>query len=137
MSSRSIPRYYMGPIGVNAFVALSALLLVARAIGSAENLRSLAGYIDMASEQTQEIGRSALITSPMWLVDARDDRCWLLLLSLIACSAERKERTILFFKSFPGQRHRDGAYRSFAAASLYLPALSLACLRCHADIRPR
>jgi ABC-2 type transport system permease protein len=117
------PALFMGPIGVNAFVALSALLLVARAIGSPENLRSLAGYIDMASEQTQEIGRSALITSPMWLV----------VLVTIAVGyfyfldclfSERKERTILFFKSFP-VNDTETVLSKLCCGVVILPALSL------------
>jgi ABC-2 type transport system permease protein len=117
------PALYMGPLGVNVFVALSALLLVARAIGSAENLRNLAGYIDMASEQTQEMGRSALITSPMWLV----------ILVTIAVGyfyfidclfAERRERTILFFKSFP-VNDTETVLSKICCGVVILPALSL------------
>ncbi|MGD2167892.1 MAG: hypothetical protein PVF63_07265 [Gammaproteobacteria bacterium] len=118
------PALYVGPLGVNLFVAVSALLLVARAIGSVEALRNIAGLIDLADEQALAFGRSALVASPMWLV----------VIVTIAIGyfyfvdclyAERKERTILFFKSFPVTDTATVLSKLFCGIVI-LPALSLA-----------
>ena len=117
------PALYVGPLGVNLFVAVSALLLVARAIGSADNLRSIAGYIDLADERTREIGSSALITSPMWLVIVVTIAIGYFYF-LDCLYAERKDRTILFFKSFPVTDTQTVVSKLFCGIIL-LPALSL------------
>lgn len=118
------PALYVGPLGVNLFVAVSALLLVARAIGSPENLRNIVGLIDAAGDQALNVGRSALIASPMWLV----------IIVTIAIGyfyfidclfAERKERTILFFKSFPIS-DTETVLSKIVCGVVVLPALSLA-----------
>ncbi len=117
------PALYLGPLAVNLFVAVSALLLVARAIGSAENLRSIAGVIDTANEQTQEFGRSALIASPMWLVIVVTIAIGYFY--FIDCLySERKERTILFFKSFPVS-DAETVMSKLCCGIVILPALSL------------
>lgn len=117
------PALYVGPLGVNLFVALSAILLVARAIGSAENLRNIVGLIDLADEQALAFGRSAFIASPMWLVIVVTISIGYFYF-LDCLYAERKERTILFFKSFP---ITDAAtvLSKFFCGIIVLPALSL------------
>lgn len=120
------PALYVGPLGVNLFVAVSALLLVARAIGSAETLRRIAGYIDMADDRAREFGGTALLATPMWLVVV-------VTISIgyfyfIDCLyAERKDRTILFFKSFPVSDSETVLSKLFCGV-IVLPALSLAAL---------
>lgn len=118
------PALYVGPLGVNLFVAVSALLLVARAIGSAENLRNIVGVINLADEQAREFGRSALIASPMWLVIVVTIAIGYFY--FIDCLyAERKERTILFFKSFP-ITDTETVLSKLCCGIIVLPALSLA-----------
>jgi ABC-2 type transport system permease protein len=118
------PALYIGPLGVNLFVAVSAMLLVARAIGSAENLRNIVGLIDVAGDQAVNIGRSALIASPMWLVVVVTIAVGYFY--FIDCLyAERKERTILFFKSFPITDTQTVLSKLFCGVVI-LPALSLA-----------
>jgi len=118
------PALYVGPLGVNLFFALTALLLVARAIGSPENLRSVVGMLDLADDRALEIGRNALFASPMWIV---------IVVTMVigyfyfidCLFAERRERTILFFKSFPVSDTQTVLSKVFCGI-VVLPVLSLA-----------
>lgn len=120
---REHPALYVGPLGVNLFIAVSALLLIARAIGSAENLRSIVGAIDLADPSSFEAGRNALIASPIALVVVVTIAVGYFY--FIDCLyAERKERTILFFKSFPVSDTETVLSKLFCGV-VVLPALSL------------
>lgn len=118
------PALYVGPLGVNLFFALTALLLVARAIGSPENLRNIVDMLNLADERALEIGRNALFASPMWIV---------IVVTMVigyfyfidCLFAERRERTILFFKSFPVSDTQTVLSKVFCGL-VVLPVLSLA-----------
>lgn len=117
------PALYVGPLGVNLLIAVSALLLVARAIGSAENLRDIVGMIDLADPASLEAGRNALIASPIALVVVVTIAVGYFY--FIDCLyAERRDRTILFFKSFPVTDTETVLSKLFCGI-VVLPALSL------------
>jgi len=121
---REHPALYTGPLAVNLFIAISALLLVARAVGSVENLRSIVGAISMADTSTFEAGRNALIASPVAAVLGVTVAVGYFY--FIDCLyAERKERTILFFKSFPVTDSETVLSKLFCGV-VVLPALSFA-----------
>lgn len=120
---REHPALYVGPLGVNLFIAISALILVARAVGSAENLRGIVGAIDLADPAALEVGRNALIASPIAFVIGVT--IVIGYFYFLACLYdERKDRTILFFKSFPVSDTQTVLSKLFCGVVL-LPALSL------------
>ena len=117
------PALYIGPLGVNLFIAVSALILVARAVGSADNLRNIVGAIDFADPSAFEAGRNALIASPIAFVIVVTIAVGYFY--FIDCLyAERKDRTILFFKSFPVSDTQT-VLSKLLCGVLLLPALSL------------
>jgi ABC-2 type transport system permease protein len=121
---REHPALYAGPLVVNLFIAVSTLLLVARAVGSVENLRSIVEAINMADPDTFEAGRNALIASPIAAVIGVTVAVGYFY--FIDCLyAERRERTILFFKSFPVTDTETVLSKLFCGV-VVLPLLSLA-----------
>lgn len=120
---REHPALYVGPLGVNLFITVSALILIARAVGSAENLRGIVGAINLADPATFEAGRNALLASPVGFIIAVTIAVGYFY--FIACLYdERKDRTILFFKSFPVTDTETVLSKLFCGVVL-LPALSL------------
>ena len=118
------PALFVGPLGANLFVALSAFILIARAIGSEENLRSIVNGLSMVDESFIAVGRNFLFASPVALV---------VLVTIVvgyfyflSCLfTERTERSILFFKSFPVTDAKTVLSKLFTGVVL-LPVLSLA-----------
>jgi len=120
---REHPALYVGPLGVNLLIAVSALMLVARAIGSVENLRNIVGVIDLADPAALEVGRNALIASPIaFVIGVTIVVGYFYFIDCLY--AERKERTILFFKSFP-VTDTATVLSKLVCGVVILPALSL------------
>jgi len=117
------PALFVGPLGANLFVALSMLIAVARGIGSAENLATIADSLDLADESVLEVGRNLLFASPAALVVAVTVAVGYFYF-LDCLFAERKERSILFFKSFPVTDTQTVLAKLFCGIVM-LPALSL------------
>lgn len=117
------PALFAGPLGANLFVALSMLIAVARGIGSSENLSRIAESLDLANESVLDAGRNLLFASPAALVVVVTVAVGYFYF-LDCLLAERKERSILFFKSFPVTDTQTVLAKLFCGV-IMLPALSL------------
>lgn len=117
------PALFVGPLGANLFVALSMLIAVARGIGSRENLTAIAESLDLADESALEMGRNLLFASPAALVVVVTVAVGYFYF-LDCLYAERKERSILFFKSFP-VTDTQTVLAKVCCGVIVLPALSL------------
>lgn len=118
------PALFVGPLGANLFVALSMLIAIARGIGSAENLAAIAESLDLADDSMLAAGRNLVFASPAALVVAVTVAVGYFYF-LDCLFAERKERSILFFKSFP-VTDMQTVLAKLCAGIVVLPALSLA-----------
>jgi ABC-2 type transport system permease protein len=117
------PVLYVGPIAANAFFALTTIVLVVRAIGSQENLRNIVSGLNMAGDTAIEVGRNLLLASPIAMVVGVTTVVGYFY--FVECLyAERKERSILFFKSMPVTDTLTVLSKLFSGAVL-LPVLSV------------
>lgn len=118
------PALFVGPLGANLFVAISMLIGIARGIGSEQALRNIASGLDVAGETALEVGRNVLFASPIALV-LIVTVCVGYFYFIDCLYAERRERSILFFKSLPVTDTQTVLSKLFAGV-IMLPLLSLA-----------
>jgi ABC-2 type transport system permease protein len=117
------PALYMGPLGANAFVAISMLLLVARGLGSEENVRRLADGMQISGVAAIETIRDLVFSSPVALVLVVT--MFVGYFYFIDCLyAERRDRSILFFKSLP-VTDLETVLSKLVSGAIVLPVLSL------------
>jgi ABC-2 type transport system permease protein len=117
------PVLYIGPIAANAFFALTTLVLVVRGIGTEENLRNIVSGLNMAGDTAIEVARNLVLASPIAVVFGVT--VFVGYFYFIDCLyAERKERSILFFKSMPVTDTLTVLSKLFSGA-VVLPALSV------------
>jgi ABC-2 type transport system permease protein len=117
------PVLYVGPAAANAFFALTTLVLVVRGIGTEENLRNIVSGLNMAGDTAIEVARNLLLASPIAVVFAVT--IFVGYFYFIDCLyAERKERSILFFKSMPVTDTLTVMSKLFSGA-IILPVLSV------------
>lgn len=118
------PALYVGPLGANLFVAISMLLLIARGIDSEEQLRMLAEGLEISGDAAFGAIRNLIFSSPAALVLAVTTFVGYFYF-LDCLYAERKDRSILFFKSLP-VTDMETVLSKLVCGALLLPGLSFA-----------